>query len=148
MFGPVGLLLGAPLALLGVLTSVLPYVLLRLALLIGRPSPYRIALTKLLGGALLFGATYGAIGYAAMHFVRPSAALGLGLSLVPLLIFTHRYVIDLRLYRFGLRKNIRKLWQRSRYLRLRAERQLIQYELAELRRAYLAQAEPLEGHAE
>ena len=148
VFGPVGLILGAPLAIVGVATGALPYLILRLMLLIGRPSAYRIALTKLLGGALVFGAMFGAIGYAAMEFVRPSVALGLSLSLVPVLIFSHRYLIDLRLYRFGLRKNIRKLWQRSRYLRLRAERQLIQRELAELRRSYLAQRELLDGQAE
>ena len=147
VFGPVGLVLGAPFAALGVLTGALPFVVLRLLLLVGRPSSYRTALTKLLGGMLLFGATFAGFGWAAMQFVRPSIALGLSASLVPLMIFTHRYLIDLRLHRFGLRKNVRKLWQRSRYLRIRAERQLIQRELAQLREAYLA-AHPPEAEAQ
>lgn len=139
VFGLVGLILGAPIAALGVLTGALPYLLLRVLLLLVRPTTDRIALTKLLGGTVLFGAMFVGVGVAAMEFVRPSVALGVSVSLVPVLIFSHRYLIDLRLYRFGLSRNLRWLWQRSRYLRLELERQLIQRELGELRRAYLAE---------
>src|SRR5690606_5794751 len=109
LLGPVGLVLGAPLALLGVAATILPYGLLRLALLLGRPRSYRIALLKLLGGALLFGLWFGLLVWSAWRAIGPGVALAVALSLVPLGVFAHRYVIDLRLHRFGLRKNLRRL---------------------------------------
>lgn len=139
LFGPIGLLLGAPLALLAIAATILPYAILRLLLLVGRPRSYRIALIKLLGGGLLFGAWFALLIWTAWTLIGPGVALGLGLSLVPLGVFAHRYVIDLRLYRFGLRKNLRRLVYRRRFLRLEIRQRWLTRELGLLRTAYLAE---------
>ncbi|WP_146158471.1 lysophospholipid acyltransferase family protein [Enhygromyxa salina] len=137
ILGPVALLLGAPLAALGVATSILPFLIVRLLLLIGRPTTYRIALTKLLGGMVLYGVWFALLTWSVLRAVGPGAALGVGLALMPLTVFTHRYLIDLRLYRFGLRKNLRRVVQRRRFARLRVERDRLTQELAQLRQTYL-----------
>jgi glycerol-3-phosphate O-acyltransferase/dihydroxyacetone phosphate acyltransferase len=138
LFGPIGLLLGAPLALLGIAVTILPYAIMRVLLLIGRPRSYRIALTKLLGGGLLFGSWFAALIWTAWTLIGPGVALAVGLSLVPLGVFAHRYVIDLRLYRFGLRKNLRRLVYRRRFLMLELRHRWLIRELGLLRSAYLA----------
>lgn len=139
LFGPIGLLLGAPLALLGIAATILPYAIMRLLLLIGRPRSYRIALIKLLGGGLLFGAWFSSLIWIAWTLIGPGIALAIGLSLVPLGVFAHRYAIDLRLYRFGLRKNLRRLVYRRRFLLLEVRHRWLTRELALLRQAYLAE---------
>jgi 1-acyl-sn-glycerol-3-phosphate acyltransferase len=138
LLGPIGLLLGAPLALLGIATAILPHAILRLLLLIGRPRSYRIALSKLLGGGLLFGAWFSLLIWSAWTLIGPGVALAVALSLVPLGVFAHRYVIDLRLYRFGLRKHLRRLVLRRRFLRLELRQRWLTRELSSLRTAYLA----------
>lgn len=142
VFGPVGLIVGAPLALLGVAATILPYAILRLALLLGRPRSYRIALIKLLGGASLFGLWFSLLVWTAWQAIGPGVALAVGLSLVPLGVFAHRYVIDLRLNRFGLRKNLRRLVYRRRFLRLEIRHRWLTRELTTLRTAYLAERPP------
>ena len=144
LFGPIGLLLGAPLALLGIAGTILPYAILRLLLLLGRPRSYRIALIKLLGGGLLFAGWFGLLIWTAWTLIGPGVALAIGLSLVPLGVFAHRYVIDLRLYRFGLRKNVRRLVQRRRFVRLEIRHRWLMRELTVLRSAYLAE-HPVDG---
>jgi glycerol-3-phosphate O-acyltransferase/dihydroxyacetone phosphate acyltransferase len=139
LFGPVGLVLGAPLALLGIALTILPYGILRLSLLLARPRSYRIALLKLLGGGVLFGAWFTLLVWTAWKLIGPGVALAVGLSLVPLGVFAHRYVIDLRLYRFGLRKNLRRLVYRRRFLRLELRHRWLIRELTVLRNAYLAE---------
>ncbi|MFO7565633.1 MAG: lysophospholipid acyltransferase family protein [Enhygromyxa sp.] len=139
LLGPLGLVLGAPLALLGVAATILPYVTLRLMLLLGRPRSYRIALVKLLGGALLFGSWFALLVWSAWRAIGPGVALAVGLSLVPLGVFAHRYAIDLRLHRFGLRKNLRRLVYRRRFLGLQLRHRWLTRELALLREAYLEQ---------
>src|SRR5690606_24104445 len=131
--------LGAPLALLGVAAMILPYAILRLVLLLGRPRSYRIALIKLLGGALLFGLWFALLVWSAWRAIGPGIALAGGLSLVPLGVFAHRYVIDLRLHRFGLRKKLRRLVYRRRFLRLEIRHRWVIRELTALRTAYLAE---------
>ena len=139
VFGPLALIITAPLGLIGVALAILPFALLRLVLLLGRPSAYRIALTKLLGGMALFGAWYGLLSWAVLRATGPAIALGFGAALIPLTVFAHRWVIDLRLHRFGLRSNLRRLAQRRRFLRLKIERRILQRELAALRTTYLAE---------
>jgi glycerol-3-phosphate O-acyltransferase / dihydroxyacetone phosphate acyltransferase len=57
-------------------------------------------------------------------------------------VFAHRYVIDLRLNRFGVRKNLRRLVYRRRFLRLELRHRWLTRELAALRTAYLAERPP------
>jgi glycerol-3-phosphate O-acyltransferase/dihydroxyacetone phosphate acyltransferase len=54
-------------------------------------------------------------------------------------VCAHRYVIDLRLYRFGVRTNLRRLVYRRRFLRLEIRHRWLARELAVLRTAYLAE---------
>jgi 1-acyl-sn-glycerol-3-phosphate acyltransferase len=142
LLGPIGLLLGAPLAALGVAATILPYAVLRMLLLFGRPRSYRIALIKLLGGGLLFGLWFGLVVWTTWRAAGFPAAVGVGLALVPLGVFAHRYVIDLRLYRFGLRKNLRRLVSRRRFAVLELRQRWLTRELALLREAYLAERPP------
>jgi glycerol-3-phosphate O-acyltransferase / dihydroxyacetone phosphate acyltransferase len=137
LFGPIGLVLTAPLAALGVAAAALPYALVRALLLLMRPRSYRIALVKLLGGGLLFFAWFALLVWTAFTTVGPMFALGLGLALVPLAVFAHRYVIDLRLYRFGLRTNLRRIVHRRRFSVLELRRRWLVREIASLRAAYL-----------
>jgi glycerol-3-phosphate O-acyltransferase / dihydroxyacetone phosphate acyltransferase len=139
MLGPIGLVVTAPLALLGIAATILPYAVLRLALLLGRPRSYRIALIKLLGGGLLFGLWFASLIWTAWKAGGIGGGLAVGLSLVPLGVFAHRYVIDLRLYRFGLRKNLRRLVYRRRFLRLELRQRWLTRELEALRTDYLAE---------
>lgn len=134
LLGPIGLILGAPFAALGVAVAVLPYAALRLLLLLLRPRSYRTALVKLLGGGLLFGLWFALSTWTAWRASGPAIALGVGLSLVPLAVFAHRYVIDLRLYRFSLRNNLRRLVYRHRFARLELQHQRLTRELTALRK--------------
>ncbi|EDM80448.1 acyltransferase domain protein [Plesiocystis pacifica SIR-1] len=148
LFGPLGLILGAPLALVGAVAAIVPYLLLRVLLLLTRPTAYRVALTKLLGGTALFFGWFALLSYAVFSFAGLWPAVGVGAALLPVAIFAHRYAIDLRLYRFGLRSNLRRLRQRRRFARLRGERRRLQRELARLRQTYLAQLDEPEGEAQ
>ncbi len=141
ILGPLGLILGAPLGLAGITAALLPYLVLRLILLLGRPSTYRIALTKLLGGIALFGAWFALLTWATLELAGFWPALGLGLALPPLTVFAHRYAIDLRLYRFGLRSNLKRLRERRRFARMSHTRRRLTRELTVLRTQYLAQSE-------
>lgn len=145
LIGPFGLLLGAPFGLAGFLAAIVPYLVLRLLLLLGRPSAYRIALTKLMGGTVLFGAWFGLLAWATFAAFGVWPAVGVGISLVPLTVFAHRYAIDLRLYRFGLRTNVRRVFSRRRFARLRLTRRRLERELAQLRMQYLSERESGDG---
>jgi hypothetical protein len=139
LLGPLGLLLGAPIAALGFAITIVPWLILQGILALGRASRYRIALTKLLGGSLLFGASFALFGLALAH-ASGSAALGLagGLAAIPAALFFHRYAIDLRLHRYGVRAGLRRMFQSRRLARLHAQRRRLTRELARVRRAYLA----------
>lgn len=139
LLGPLALVLGAPLAALGFVVTIVPWLVLQGVLMLGRPSRYRIALTKLLGGTLLFGASFALLGLALAR-ASGSLALGLagGLAAIPAALFFHRYAIDLRLHRYGVRAGLRRVFQSRRLARLHAQRRRLTRELARVRTAYLA----------
>jgi glycerol-3-phosphate O-acyltransferase/dihydroxyacetone phosphate acyltransferase len=88
-----------------------------------------ISKPSFLGGfALLTWALFVAAGFV------PAAVFAT--SLIPAASFTHRYVIDLRLHRYGVRAGLRRLHGR-RLVRLQAERRRLVRELAWVCAAYL-----------
>jgi len=134
------LLAGAPLAAFGLATSLVPYALLRAVMVPLRLSTDRIALFKLLGGTVVFGACY------ALETVLVASLLGwvpaalFGATLVPAAFFARRYVIETRLHRLQLRSV--GVWRdKTRLEALRAERRVIAEQLSELRVRYLAHLE-------
>lgn len=139
LLGPLGLVLGAPIAALGFVVTFVPWLVLQGFLALGRPSRYRVALTKLLGGTLLFGASFALLGLA-LERASGSLALGLagGFAAIPAALFFHRYAIDLRLHRYGVRAGLRRMFQSRRLARLHAQRRRLTRELARVRTAYLA----------
>jgi len=131
------LVLCAPLAAYGLATCILPYVLLRTALRLFRPSTDRVALFKLLGGGMSFGLCWAAQTAAvAMHF---GGLVGLlfGLSLLPAAWLAQRYVTQTRLHRLQLR-SADVFFRSLRMDRLRSERRGVAAELTRLRTRYLA----------
>ena len=139
------LVAGAPLAIFGLMTNFVPYVLMRVAMGLARVTTDRVALFKLVGGSLLFGAAYAAqVIVVARIFGAPPAAL-LGVSLVPAAFFTRRYAIEARLHRLHLR-TLRSWRHSARLDALRLERKSLADELTRLRRDYLdAQAAAEQG---
>lgn len=139
LLGPLGLVLGAPIAAFGFAVTIVPWLVLQGFLALGRPSRYRVALTKLLGGTLLFGASFALLGLA-LERASGSLALGLfgGLAAIPAALFFHRYAIDLRLHRYGVRAGLRRVFQSRRLARLHAQRRRLTRELGRVRKVYLA----------
>ena len=121
--------------------ALVPWAILQAILRLGRPSRYRIALTKLIGGTALFLSWFALLSYAMFMAAGPWPATAFGLSLIPAALFAHRYVIDLRLHRYGVRAGLRRLLHGRQLLRLQAERRRLARELARVRTAYLAQLE-------
>lgn len=132
--------LGAPIAAFGLAVSMVPYVLLRTALWVVRPSNDRVALFKLLGGSALFGASFAAETAVVARAFGAWPAAAFGLCLLPAAVFAQRYVTELRLHRVHL-KSLDSLLEKQRLARLRAERKALAEELAALRKSYLAYAE-------
>jgi hypothetical protein len=131
---------GAPLAAFGLATSLVPYAVLRAIMMPLRLSTDRIALFKLLGGTVVFGAAYAAevALLASMFGWLPAALFGAGL--VPAAFFARRYVIETKLHRLQLRSF--GAWRdKTRLEALRAERRQIAEQLSELRVRYLAHVE-------
>jgi glycerol-3-phosphate O-acyltransferase/dihydroxyacetone phosphate acyltransferase len=130
------LVAAAPLALLGLVTSVVPHALLRLLMQPLRLSTDRVALFKLLAGAVIFGAAYAAEVVAVARLFGTLPAALFGLSLVPAGLFARRYLIETRLHRLQWRSL--GVWRaRDRLAALRGERQALVEALTELRVRYL-----------
>lgn len=146
VLGPLGLVLGAPIAAFGLAVTIVPWAALQLVLALGRPSRYRVALTKLLLGTSLFAANFAALAFA-LWLASGSIALttGFALALIPAALFFHRYAIDLRLHRFGVRAGLRRALQGPRLARLQAQRRRLTRDLARVRAAYLAAHPDLDG---
>jgi hypothetical protein len=132
------LVAGAPLAAYGLAVSLGPYALLRAALAVLRPTTYRIALFKLLGGAALFALCWTAATAALAWRAGPWTAALFAVTLLPSALFAHRYVTETRLHRVQWRSADTWL-RRRRMARLRAEREAITQVLAALRQRYLTQ---------
>jgi glycerol-3-phosphate O-acyltransferase/dihydroxyacetone phosphate acyltransferase len=130
-------LLGAPFAAYGLAVSLLPYVILRSALRVFRPSTDRVALFKLLAGLVTFSLCWAAQIAGVAMSAGPLAAVAFGVSLMPAAFFAQRYVTETRLHRLQLR-SLDTFLQSHRMARLRAERQALAAELAEIRHRYLA----------
>lgn len=128
----------APLALFGLLTSLVPHALLRLAMQPLHLSSDRVALFKLLAGAVIFGAAYAAETFAVARLFGPVAAALFGASLVPAALFARRWLIETRLHRLQLR-SLGALRARGRLEALRAERRALAEALTDLRVRYLDQ---------
>ena len=111
---------------------------MQLVLRLGRPSRYRIALTKLLGGASLFVGWFALLTWLLFEAARLVPAAVFAGTLIPVVLFTHRYVIDLRLHRYGVRAGVRRLLHGRQLVRLQAERRRLARELGRVRAAYLA----------
>lgn len=132
------LVAGAPFALFGLATSMVPYAILRAAMRLMPVTTDRIALFKLLGGTAVFGAAYAAEIVLVTTFVGPLPAIAFGAALVPCAMFARRYSIEARLHRLQSRTLL--AWRRSARLdALRDERGALAKELADLRQRYLAQ---------
>lgn len=131
------LLAGLPLALVGFATCLAPYVALRVAMRIAKVTNDRIALFKLLAGAVLFGAAFAAQIWLVSGALGAVAALLFGLVLVPAALFARRYVIETRLHRLHLR-SLRAFREQGRLAALKGERAALAAELAALRESYLA----------
>lgn len=132
------LVAGAPFALFGLATSMVPYAILRAAMRVMPVTTDRIALFKLLGGTAVFGAAYAAEVVLVTTLVGPLPAIAFGAALVPCAMFARRYAIEARLHRLQSRTLL--AWRRSARLdALRDERAALAKELADLRQEYLAQ---------
>lgn len=131
------LVAGLPLALFGFLTSLVPYVALRVIMRLLPVTNDRIALFKLLAGAVLFGAAYAGEAWLVAASFGALAAVLFGLALVPASLFARRYVIETRLHRLQLR-SLRAFREQRRLSALKRERAELAAELAELRESYLA----------
>ncbi len=138
LFGPIGLILGAPIAAYGLAVAIIPSAILQLILALGRPSHYRVALTKLIGGTLLFMANFALLTWLVIQAAGTAIGAVFALSLIPAGLFTHRYAIDLRLHRYGVRAGLRRIWHGRRVARLQAERRRLTRDLGRVREAYLA----------
>jgi glycerol-3-phosphate O-acyltransferase / dihydroxyacetone phosphate acyltransferase len=128
---------GAPLAAFGLVTSLPPYVALRVLMRLLPVSTDRIALFKLVGGAILFAGAYAAEVAMGVHYLGAILATFLGSALVPAALFARRYSIEARLHRLHL--GTFNAWRRhsTRLEALRAERRALAEELSVLRRIYL-----------
>lgn len=130
------LVVAAPLAAFGLLTSVVPHALLRLLMQPLRLSTDRVALFKLLAGAVIFAAAYAVEVALVARLFGVVSAVVFGLSLVPAALFARRYLIETRLHRLQIRSL--GAWRRTGRLEaLRAERRALAEALAELRVRYL-----------
>lgn len=138
LFGPVALVLGAPIAAYGFAVAFVPWAILQLVLRLGRPSRYRIALTKLLGGTALFVGWFALLSWLLLEAAGLMPAAVFAGTLIPAVLFTHRYVIDLRLHRYGVRAGVRRMLHGRQLVRLAAERRRLARELGRVRTAYLA----------
>lgn len=130
------LLFGAPLAAYGLAVSLAPYALLRTSLRAFQPSTDRVALFKLLAGLALFSLCWAAQTAAVARFSAPLPAALFAATLLPAAFFAQRFVTETRLHRLQLR-SLDTFLQARRMARLRAERQALAAELAEIRRRYL-----------
>lgn len=128
--------LGAPLALFGLVTSIGPAILLRFAMGWLRLSTDRIAFFKLVAGAVIFGAAYAVQTYVVWRLLGAVEAALVGVLLVPAALFARRYLVETRAHRLQLR-SLGAWWAGGRLGRLRAARQSLTAELAELRDRYL-----------
>ncbi len=132
------LVLGAPVAIYGLVNAIAPYLLLRGVLAVARQRKDRMALTKIIVGAVSF------LGAWTTQTVFVSGAIGPWLGIVyaatlpPSALIALRWVTEARLHRLS-RGGIKALVSNNQRIdALRAEREALKGELAALRDRYLA----------
>jgi glycerol-3-phosphate O-acyltransferase / dihydroxyacetone phosphate acyltransferase len=135
---PILIALGAPFAAYGIATHAVPYLFMRLLLVVSPPRVYQAALIKLLAGALIFAAWYAVTTTFVFFGAGPIAASLYAMSLIPTALFARRYLAEIRLHRLGPSWVWRFFRHKGRLAMLRAERKMLADELATLRREYLA----------
>jgi len=135
------LVAGAPIAGLGLLSSAVPYLLLRVALKVSRASKDRIALVKLVGGAVLFGSSFAAQTALVATIAGAVPAALYAATLLPTTLFARWYLTEARLHRLNIRSALGFWRHADDHSPLRAERKRLQAELADLRRRYLSHLE-------
>lgn len=140
--------LGAPVALYGVANHLPAYLAIRLALALSPPGFARGALFRLGIGASIFAIAYAGQTAWVSATLGPAVGTLYALSLAPSGLFARRYLSELRLHRLGPRRLWRYLKHRDRVARVKAERDALAEELAELRREFLAEADALQGRAQ
>lgn len=134
------LVFGAPLAIWGLVNSLAPYLVLRGVLAIAPPRKDRMALTKILVGAVSFLGAWTAQTLFVSGLVGPWLGVAYALSLPPSALVGLRWMTEARLHRLS-RGGIRALVRhQDRIDALRREREVLKAELATLRDRYLAQA--------
>jgi hypothetical protein len=133
------LVLGFPVALYGIVSSLAPYLLLRAVLAIAPPRKDRMALTKILVGTLSFLGVWTAQSVFVSSFLGPWWGLAYAATLPPTSLIALRWVTEARLHRLS-RGGIRALVRHTdRIDALQAERLALKGELAVLRDRYLAE---------
>ncbi len=132
-------LLGAVPAFYGALNAVVPYLLLRGLVALIRPDLVRQAWFKLMVGAALYSGWFGLIG----ALVTARYGLGPGImyaiTIMPICLFTLRYLTELRLHRLHVTMLWRGLDADERLSDLRGERDRLEQDLREVRDHYLAE---------
>jgi len=131
------MLAGAPVAAHGLVNSLAPYWALRLGVEVFKPRHDRAALTKLLGGLVVFGGFWAGQTFVVSTLLGPVIGIVYGASLLPSAVFFMRYARETNLHRLNLRSLKGRLLGRDRLEMLRAERDALHSELAELRKQYL-----------
>ena len=132
------LVFGFPVAMYGIANSIAPYLLLRVVLAVARQRKDRMALTKILGGALSFLGAWTAQSLVLGSLVGPWWALLYALTLPPTALIALRWVTEARLHRLS-RGGIKAIVRHGdRIDELQREREALKGELATLRDRYLA----------
>lgn len=133
------LVMGFPVAMWGLAGSLAPYLLLRGILAIVPLRKDRMALTKLLAGALSFLGCWGVQAGLVSAAIGPWWGLVYLVTLPPTALVALRWVTEARLHRLsrgGLRALVRHA---DRVARLQEEREALKAELATLRERYLSE---------
>lgn len=134
------LVLGAPVAIYGLVNSIAPYLLLRGVLAVARQRKDRMALTKIIAGAVSFLGAWTAQTVFVSGVIGPWLGIVYAATLPPSALIALRWVTEARLHRLS-RGGIKALVSNNdRVDALRAEREALKIELATLRDRYLAKA--------
>ncbi len=132
------LVLGAPVAIYGLVNSLAPYLLLRAVLAIAPQRKDRMALTKIIVGAVSFLGAWTAQTVFVSGTIGPWLGMVYAATLPPSALIALRWVTEARLHRLS-RGGIKALVSNNdRIDALRAEREALKGELATLRDRYLA----------
>lgn len=132
------LALGFPVALWGLAGSIAPYLVLRLILAVVPLRKDRMALTKILVGAVVFLGAWIGQTVVVSGLVGPVLGLLYGATLPPTALIALRWVTEARLHRLS-RGGLRALLRESdRVEALKREREALKAELTTLRDRYLA----------